>query len=136
MPSNPYYQFTSGQPVATSRASSAAIRTEFGTIQAGFDVVNTAVSAKGAASGQTWTGTHNFPATTFGVTASPGATGSAFATLDFVNAVAYSAALPPGPASGVYDFVSTNGALGWTLRTTTFTDTTKLAQAHAVALSF
>lgn len=57
---NPYYTYSSGQPVALSRAASSAIRTEFGTIQAGFDAVSTALLAKGSVGGQNWTGVHDF----------------------------------------------------------------------------
>lgn len=107
---NPYYSYTSGQPVAISRASSSAIRTEFGTIQSGFDAVNTAIIAKGAIAGQTWTGTHNFPATTFGVTAAFGSSGAALATLDYVNAVATNAALP-GQAGKTDYLLTSNGTV-------------------------
>jgi len=54
----------------------------------------TDIAAKGAITGQTWAGTHNFPATTYGVTAAPGSTGTRYATLDYVNAQAFSSALP------------------------------------------
>lgn len=76
-----------GAPPAQTRGISTSIRAEFVLIQ-------TAISSKGDISGQTWTGTHTLPATTFGVTAAFGSSGTAYATLDFVNAVATSAALP------------------------------------------
>lgn len=63
MPTNPYYQ-ASGQPVSLSHGSSATIRTEFGTIQSGFDAVATALGLKGSVSGQNWTGTHDFSGAT------------------------------------------------------------------------
>lgn len=102
-----YYTVT-GIPVAQTRASSSQVRGEFVLIQTAFASVNTDITAKGAIIGQTWTGTHTFPATTFGVTASFGATGTAYATLDFVNAVAISAVLP-AQIGNSGKFITTNG---------------------------
>lgn len=102
-----YYTVT-GIPVAQTRASSSQVRGEFVLIQTAFASVNTDITAKGAIIGQTWTGTHTFPATTFGVTASFGATGTAYATLDFVNAVATSAVLP-GQGGNAGKLLVTNG---------------------------
>lgn len=104
-----YYTVT-GIPVAQTRASSSQVRGEFVLVQTGFTNVNTDITAKGAIIGQTWTGTHTFPATTFGVTASFGATGTAYATLDFVNAVATNAALP-GQVGNSGKFLTTNGTI-------------------------
>lgn len=67
-----------------------------------------AVAAKGAVTGQTWAGTHQFPATTYGVTAPFGASGSKLATLDFVNATALAGTLP-GQSGNRGKFVATNG---------------------------
>ncbi|MES2148588.1 MAG: hypothetical protein V4508_02235 [Pseudomonadota bacterium] len=66
------------------------------------------VTDRGLIAGQTWTGPHTFPATTYGVTAAFGASGTAFATLDFVNAVATSAVLP-GQAGKAGQFLKSNG---------------------------
>lgn len=71
------------------------------------------VAAKGAITGQTWTGTHTFPATTYGVTAPPGSSGLKYATLDYVNNVALGVSLPAqtGNAGKV---VATDGTTaGW-----------------------
>lgn len=72
------------------------------------------VTDRGLIAGQTWTGTHTFPATTYGVTAAFGASGTGFATLDYVNAVATSAALP-GQTSNAGKWLITNGTIAsWT----------------------
>ncbi|MES2323284.1 MAG: hypothetical protein V4633_13550 [Pseudomonadota bacterium] len=64
------------------------------------------VTDRGLIAGQTWTGTHVFGADTSGVTASFGASGTKYATLDFVNAVATSAVLP-GLTGNEYKFLTT-----------------------------
>lgn len=138
MPTNPYYQ-ASGQPVAISRASSSIIRTEYGAIQSGFDAVSNAVTAKGAIAGQAWSGTHNFPATTYGVTAEFGATGTAYATLDFVNAVAINSGLP-GQAGNAGKIPITNGTtVSWSGLLNTgvirFADGTDQTKQLALSLS-
>jgi len=66
------------------------------------------VTARGLIAGQTWLGAHTFPATTYGITAAFGASGTAYATLDFVNTVALSAALP-GQTGNVGKFLRTDG---------------------------
>jgi hypothetical protein len=72
------------------------------------------VTDRGLIAGQTWTGTHTFPATTYGVTAAFGASGTAYATLDFVNAVATSAVLP-GQTGNDGKILITNGTTAsWT----------------------
>lgn len=63
MTTNSYYQ-ASGQPVSLSHGSSATIRTEFGAIQSGFDSVSGAIAGKSSASGQNYTGTHDFSGAT------------------------------------------------------------------------
>jgi hypothetical protein len=105
--SNIYYTVT-GAPVAQGRGASSSIRSEFALISTGFDGVATGFAAKGNIAGQTWTGIHTFPATTYGVTAALGSSGAAFATLDFVNAVAFSSTLP-AQASNVDKFTTTDG---------------------------
>lgn len=59
------------------------------------------------------------------------------ATVGTVTAAAFATVLPAqpgGPES--YTLKSSEGAADWNLDTTTFTDATALAQAHAIALSF
>lgn len=90
-----------GNPPSQTRGTSSTIRSEF-------NLISTAVNSKGDISGQTWTGTHTFPSTTYGVTAAFGASGTAYATLDYVNAVATNAALP-GQASNAGKYLRTNG---------------------------
>lgn len=60
---NPFYGAT-GAPITQSRGASITIRTEFGLIDAGFTLTNTAIIAKGAITGQAWTGVHDFTAGT------------------------------------------------------------------------
>jgi hypothetical protein len=118
---NPYYN-SSGAPAYLSRGNSGTIDAEYDLVAAGFDGVNTvigttlpaSIALKGNIAGQTWTGTHNFPATTYGVTAAFGASGTAFATLDFVNAVATSAVLP-GQTGNSGKLLTTDGSVAsWT----------------------
>lgn len=52
------------------------------------------VTDRGLISGQTWTGTHTFPATTYGVTATLGDSSLKYATTEFVANTAFSSALP------------------------------------------
>lgn len=116
---NPYYNHTDGVPVYLARGTSSTIEAEYDLIGVGFDGVNTAIVAaaatsvaslalKGNITTQTWLGTHTFPATTYGVTAAFGSSGTAYATLDFVNAVATSAVLP-GQGGNSGKFLTTNG---------------------------
>lgn len=104
-----YYTVT-GNPPNQTRGLAVSIRSEFVLIAAGFTSVNADITAKGAITGQTWTGAHQFPATTYGVTAAFGATGTAYATLDYVNAVATNAALP-GQGGNAGKFLTTNGTI-------------------------
>lgn len=52
------------------------------------------VTDRGLIAGQTWTGTHTFPATTYGVTATLGDSSLKYATTEFVANTAFSSALP------------------------------------------
>ncbi len=52
------------------------------------------VTSRGLIAGQTWTGTHTFPATTYGVTATLGDSSLKYATTEFVANTAFSSALP------------------------------------------
>jgi len=81
---NPYYNVT-GAPPAQNRGASASIRNEFTLIQTGFDALVSNFAAKGNVSGQTWTGTHNFPSTTYGVTATAGSNNTLLSTTEYVD---------------------------------------------------
>jgi hypothetical protein len=105
------YYTPSGNPTAETRGISAQVRAEFASIAAAFTSVSADIAARGAIAGQTWSGTHTFPATTYGVTAAFGSSGTALATLDFVNAVATNATLP-GQAGNADKLVTTNGSVG------------------------
>ncbi len=52
------------------------------------------VTDRGLITGQTWTGAHTFPATTYGVTATLGDSSLKYATTEFVANTAFSSALP------------------------------------------
>lgn len=52
------------------------------------------VTDRGLIAGQTWTGTHTFPATTYGVTATLGDSSLKYATTEFVANTAFTSALP------------------------------------------
>lgn len=101
-----FYTVT-GNPISLSRATSQLIRNEFVLIQSAFAAVEL---AKGNIAGQTWTGTHTFPATTYGTTAAPGSSGTALATLDFAINLAYSTVLP-GLTGNEYKFLTTTDGI-------------------------
>lgn len=101
-----YYSPT-GAPVADTRGSSTSIRNEFQAIAAGFTSASSDIAARGLVAGQTWTGTHDYSGAVLkAATASPGSTGNAVATIDYVNAA------PFGPA-GINAAMITS-ALGYT----------------------
>ncbi len=116
-----YYTVT-GNPAAQTRAISSQMRAEFVLIQTGFTNVDasftaasTANALKGNITNQTWLGTHTFPATTYGVTAAFGSSGTAFATLDYVNAVTANPQFP-GQGGNSGKFLTTNGTItSWAL---------------------
>lgn len=126
---NPYYGHTSGQPISLSRAASSAIRAEFDLVQAGFDAVNTAIAlgvatatsnynalnvAKGAITGQAWTGAHAFGGSITVPTLTYGATGANAASVDYVNAAAFAAAnLPAQTANDGKALYTRNGLPYW-----------------------
>lgn len=96
------------------RLVKSTIRTTFPNVTGAMVRTHTelnSVTDRGLIAGQTWTGTHTFPATTYGVTAAFGATGVQFATIDFVNAVATSAALP-GQVLGLLTSNGTTATFG------------------------
>lgn len=93
------------------RLVKSTIKTTFPNVTGAMTMTHTelnTVTARGLIAGQTWTGTHTFPATTYGVTAAFGASGTALATLDYVNAVATNAALP-GQTGNAAKFLRTDG---------------------------
>jgi hypothetical protein len=102
------YYTPSGNPGPETRGISAQVRAEFQAIASSFVSVSSDMAERGVIAGQTWTGTHTFPATTYGVTAAFGSSGNAFATLDYVNTVATNAALP-GQAANADRLLSTSG---------------------------
>jgi len=81
---NPYYNPTSAPPAQT-RGSSSTMRSEFTLIGAGFDALVTALALKGNVASQTWTGTHTFPSTTYGVTATAGSNNLLLSTTEYVD---------------------------------------------------
>jgi hypothetical protein len=112
---NPFYNYTSGAPAATTRGTSSSLRAEFTQIGAGFDAANVLLSnlqsGKGTVAGQVWSGTHDFTGATIKVpTLAVGATGQFAASVDYVNAVAISAALP-GQAGNAGKLVTTDGTV-------------------------
>lgn len=81
---NPYFNPT-GAPVSQTRGSSSAVRSEFAAVGVGFDALVTALALKGNVGGQTWTGTHTFPSTAYGVTASAESNNLLLATTEYVD---------------------------------------------------
>lgn len=136
------YYTPSGNPSAETRGNSSQVRAEFQAIASGFSSASTDITARGLIAGQTWSGTHTFPATTYGVTAALGASGTAFATIDYVNAVATSAALPGQTSKSDYLITSNGTAASWTNTINTSvvklvdgTDKTKQVQIDASGLT-
>ncbi|WP_440110327.1 hypothetical protein [Acidovorax sp. BL-A-41-H1] len=73
--------------------------------------LQTQIDSKGAISGQTWTGTHNYTGATITVpTATAGDATNNAASTAFVSATAFSAALP-GQSGNAGRFVTTNGTV-------------------------
>lgn len=99
--SNSYYNYTDGVPAAITRGVSSLMRGEFTLIGQGFDAVGSVILGKGSASGQVWTGQHDFSGAAWikVPTLAQGASGSYAASVDYVNAQAFAAALP-GQARG------------------------------------
>lgn len=59
-----------------------------------------------------------------------------FASKDYVQGVAFNAALPAQPGGAIkYDLITLAGVASWTPRSI-FSDTDKLAELQAIALSF
>lgn len=77
--------------------------------------IQTQIGLKASKGGDTYTGTHNFTGATVSVqTYAPGSSGAAVASLDFVNAAAFTVALP-AQAGNAGKVVTTNGATAsWT----------------------
>jgi energy-converting hydrogenase Eha subunit A len=76
--------------------------------------LNTLTTDKGAITGQTWTGTHTFPATTYGVTATAGDSSIKLATTAFVAGVAFSAILPAQAGNAGRVISTDGGTASWT----------------------
>lgn len=99
--------------------------------------LQTQIDAKGAISGQAWTGAHNYTGATITVpTATAGDATNNAASTAFVSATAFSAALP-GQSGNAGRFVSTDGsAANWVPATGTVvivsTPTTAVAARHYV----
>lgn len=62
--SNPFYNYTSGAPVAVSRGTSSPLRNEFTLLAQGFDAINAVLAYS---TGQVWTGAQNFTGATITV---------------------------------------------------------------------
>jgi hypothetical protein len=72
------------------------------------------VTDRGLIAGQTWTGTHTLPATTYGVTATLGDSSLKYATTEFVANTAFSSALP-AQLGNSGKLLTTNGTIAsWT----------------------
>lgn len=88
--------------------------TELNFVDGVTSAIQTQIDTKGAITGQTWTGTHTFPATAYGVTASLGDSSTKLATTAFVATTAFSSALP-AQTSHSGEIVTTNGTdASWT----------------------
>lgn len=86
-------------------------------IQVQFAAQTALSGTKGAITGQAWTGTHNFAGAVAVTvpTLAYGSAGAYAASIDYVNAAAFSAVLP-GQAGNAGKFLTTNGAVAsWAL---------------------
>lgn len=72
------------------------------------------VTSRGLIAGQTWTGTHTFPATTYGVTATLGDSSLKYATTEFVANTAFSSALPAQTGANGKLLTSNGTDASWT----------------------
>ena len=112
---NPYYNYTDGVPISGSRGIASLIQAEYALIGAGFDLAATAVAAKSAISGQTYTGVHDFSSGGVYVpTQAPGTNTTQAASTAFVVATSLAATLP-GQGGNAGKFITTNGSVAsWT----------------------
>ena len=92
---------TGGDPKSTAddhlRLIKSCLKTTFPNVTGAVTKTHTelnTVTDRGLITGQTWTGTHTFPATTYGVTATLGDSSLKYATTEFVANTAFSSALP------------------------------------------
>ena len=79
------------------RLIKSCLKTTFPNVTGAMTMTHTelnTVTSRGLIAGQTWTGTHTFPATTYGVTATLGDSSLKYATTEFVANTAFSSALP------------------------------------------
>lgn len=88
--------------------------TELNYVDGVTSAIQTQIDTKGAVAGQTWTGTHTFPATTYGVTASTGDSSTKYATTAFVAATAFSSALPAQTGANGKLLTSNGTDASWT----------------------
>lgn len=100
------YYLPTGNPASETRGISNSVRTEFTLIATGFSTMaadlvsglagaNDNAALRGLIAGQTWTGTHDYTGATLQVpTKSVGSSGNYAASVDYVNAVAFSVVLP------------------------------------------
>jgi len=84
-----------------------ATHTELNYVDGVTSAIQTQLDAKGAIAGQTWTGTHTFPTTAYGVTQTTGDTSTKLATCEFVS-LAVASVTSPG-------FTATTTAINKTL---------------------
>lgn len=108
-----------------TKARSVDINNLNNAVKAAFDIL--------PGTGQSWAGVHDYSAGTLRAKA-PIAMSDVVTKL-YVDNLAFSGALPAGPALGSYEFVSLDGVFNWRRRST-FSSANKLAAAHAIALSF
>lgn len=97
------------------RLLKSTIKTTFPNITGAMTKTHTelnSVTDRGLIAGQTWTGTHTFAATTYGVTATLGDSSTKYATTAFVAGTAFSSALPAISASTAGQVVSNDGTTG------------------------
>ena len=92
---------TGGDPKSTAddhlRLIKSCLKTTFPSVTGAVTMTHAelnTVTSRGLIAGQTWTGTHTFPATTYGVTATLGDSSLKYATTEFVANTAFSSALP------------------------------------------
>lgn len=110
---NPYYNATSGVPIAQTRGTSAPNRAEYLLIAAGFTSLTTDLAAKGAITGQAWTGAHDYTGATMTVAAPT--VGSNPVTKTYADSLTFAAALP-AQGGNANKFITTNGATAsWSL---------------------
>ncbi|MFI4939820.1 MAG: hypothetical protein ACHP7O_05705, partial [Burkholderiales bacterium] len=121
MTTNPFYQ-DSGNPPAQTRGTSAQIRAEFVNLQYGFDLVYgqtgtalpASIATKGAITGQTWAGSHDFSGASSVLVPTPTLVNQAV-TKAYADGLSFATVLP-AQAGNAGKVVTTNGtAASWTV---------------------